>query len=1285
MSLLNAIKAFVNPPDDGEFGQRESNSNTDNKPVTKTGGSNGDTSADTTESVPDTTDSEVDDELQEYASENEDADAPKTPDSQDTSVQPKSQVEGEYWPYMFQPTDKTLISDYEISQAGHPITENGVDTDEDEVYMGEWPRSMVETRQHRDKPTTWIGYQDDPIKKVDAGGIAHEYLFRHSTIFGETGQGKTTLLMNMMLQWINAGYGTCFIDPKGAGDAKELIQRIPNRRLDDVIWIEPGSQREKMIGFNLLETDSEPGDEEWHSEVQELVEQFTEVIKNTENSDGAIINEVTEEVTRYLVRQEYNYNVLDLYTILFNEDDRKKLPELETDQFGKQALQSVANKEEDQLESIKRRVRPWVTDVTTRKILDIRDTGVNLTKAIEDGKILIVKTDNIPDESVTQMFVTAMVRRIWSTIKRRNINEGNFDPYFLVVDEFDKVAVDRLGIGEILSEARAFKFSITLATQQPSSLDKDVQQGVFKNSKNIFTFSPGSHEDARTLSAELGDEIDATALKNLGKYRIAGQIMADGQPNPVILDAFPPYPPLHTKSKAEEIIQKSLDRYGKKQGSKSWDDDSEVFEEYGIVDEDEKKKDENQLQINSDVSIPIDEFLRAIFLAQVKKPTRTFDGKDYVSTDDLKDLLEKRYSTTLNSNFHNSVNEKISDELLDRKMDNDVYARLTDKGKAKSFRQDTGQGGSAGKSAHRRLLALAWKDFTRLGYDMNLPNQEEWDGEDPPDGVATPPILPFEDADNPAEFEELQTTLQSEYPQLYDLFESSVVSVEAESTTLQKPFQTVKNLAKAINRDQKCALVVKEKADGSYEEDPYEKNSPEQVLEKNAQRVYNIFQNPPFVSGMDDDGNRKFYTQSTNLNLKGGGVALRKDDGSHTVWVEDGNKVILKNDDDDEDTVAFRDGEKILNEPLPSNFNYYYEKDKRSNLVVVKNSKQEVIAEYDTVKQMENDGWAKIKPPAIPEFFFDANDDGWMPPAEDWVIMAKPRAINPEYDDESLYIYNPDPDPGEDKFEPLITDGGQSGDDGEDENTISPPTIGGNQDDSPTETPQKDEETETSTSPTSETDAETSSQTVEQDEQEQDKDDTSSDSKPDSEKDDDANDIDNDADWVDSYQGGDDTDAMNTSDDATETVKPTDDDPDDNNSPKPTSAETMTDSTDDETNNDTSQETTSTKPTTGRPTTDDNTDDVAENQSEKPTTEKPSTSTTKSTAEEETLEEKQDEEEQTAVPPTESDEQDKQEDTDETIPPDEDKPTKESESDETTDESEDDDEWDDFTDSSIDI
>jgi len=83
-------------------------------------------------------------------------------------------------------------------------------------------------------------------------GIKTDDRRRHVYIIGQTGTGKTTLQMNMMISDILAGHGMGFVDPHGEM-AERLLHYIPESRIKDVIYFNPADM-EHPIAFNAIET-----------------------------------------------------------------------------------------------------------------------------------------------------------------------------------------------------------------------------------------------------------------------------------------------------------------------------------------------------------------------------------------------------------------------------------------------------------------------------------------------------------------------------------------------------------------------------------------------------------------------------------------------------------------------------------------------------------------------------------------------------------------------------------------------------------------------------------------------------------------------------------------------------------------------------------------------------------------------------------------------------------------------------------------------------------------------
>ncbi|MEK7499012.1 MAG: DUF87 domain-containing protein, partial [Patescibacteria group bacterium] len=74
---------------------------------------------------------------------------------------------------------------------------------------------------------------------------------RHLYLIGQTGTGKTTMFLNMIIQDIYAGHGVGVIDPHG-DLIEEILQHIPSERAKDVVLFDP-RDKDMPLGFNILE------------------------------------------------------------------------------------------------------------------------------------------------------------------------------------------------------------------------------------------------------------------------------------------------------------------------------------------------------------------------------------------------------------------------------------------------------------------------------------------------------------------------------------------------------------------------------------------------------------------------------------------------------------------------------------------------------------------------------------------------------------------------------------------------------------------------------------------------------------------------------------------------------------------------------------------------------------------------------------------------------------------------------------------------------------------------
>ncbi len=102
-----------------------------------------------------------------------------------------------------------------------------------------------------------IGMQHDPGSLFKQGElvIQPDARRKHMAIFGTTGAGKSTLMLNMIATDVAAGMGCTVIDPHGQLVEEILTNHIPRWRSDDVIYFNPKDPA-RAIPLNLLDSPS---------------------------------------------------------------------------------------------------------------------------------------------------------------------------------------------------------------------------------------------------------------------------------------------------------------------------------------------------------------------------------------------------------------------------------------------------------------------------------------------------------------------------------------------------------------------------------------------------------------------------------------------------------------------------------------------------------------------------------------------------------------------------------------------------------------------------------------------------------------------------------------------------------------------------------------------------------------------------------------------------------------------------------------------------------------------
>jgi hypothetical protein len=387
-------------------------------------------------------------------------------------------------------------------------------------------------------------------------------------LFGMTGTGKSTEQKNILLQFIQKGFGVCFIDPKGDA-VKEFVQEIPEWREDDIIYIEPGSKEfDRVVGLNFLETSHEPGDPAYDREVTSIVNDLTAILKGGEYW-GPKMEEITTNIARAMIRSELNFTLLDMYYVLLEDESRQAFANRVADEGFEnihQYTKRIAEMDYEEVDAVVRRIQSWVEDPISRGIVAHREGTVNLTEAVDDQKIILVDV-SVDSTDIKEVVTTAIMRRIWAAIKARDEDEEDRPPFITLIDEFDDVATAEMNIEKMLSKARAGKMGVALACQNPSQIEADsVREQMFGNARTLNTFGLGDPPDAELVAKRLGDT-EYDDIIGLPDYNVITRILMETDEGPQVSDplpvkTFPDYPPIRSAREADQLIDRSLEQYG---------------------------------------------------------------------------------------------------------------------------------------------------------------------------------------------------------------------------------------------------------------------------------------------------------------------------------------------------------------------------------------------------------------------------------------------------------------------------------------------------------------------------------------------------------------------------------------------------------------------------------------------------------------------------------------------------------------------------------------------------
>jgi CxxC-x17-CxxC domain-containing protein len=387
-------------------------------------------------------------------------------------------------------------------------------------------------------------------------GIKLDDRRRHFYIVGKTGMGKSALLRNMAVQDIQEGHGICFVDPHGE-IAEELLDFIPENRVKDVIYFNP-ADIDHPVAFNVMESvDVECR----HLVASGLMGVFKKIWPDVWSARMEYI--LNNSILALL---EYpDSTLLGINRLLADSDYRQKVIERLTDpvikafwvqEFGRYTQRY----EVEAAAAIQNKIGQFISAPLIRNIVGQIKTSFNIREVMDNEKILILNLSKGKiGEDASRLLGGLLITKLQlAAMSRVDIPEEKRKDFFLYVDEFQNFATE--SFVNVLSEARKYRLSLTLAHQYITQMEEEVRDAVFGNVGTIISFRVGA-EDAEYLEKEFIPEITAQDLVNLPKYSVYLKLMIDGVAGrPFSAETLSPFEKPETSEK-EKIIEMSRQKY----------------------------------------------------------------------------------------------------------------------------------------------------------------------------------------------------------------------------------------------------------------------------------------------------------------------------------------------------------------------------------------------------------------------------------------------------------------------------------------------------------------------------------------------------------------------------------------------------------------------------------------------------------------------------------------------------------------------------------------------------
>ncbi|RLF38422.1 MAG: hypothetical protein DRN21_05190, partial [Thermoplasmata archaeon] len=319
--------------------------------------------------------------------------------------------------------------------------------------------------------------------------ITLDDLLRHQYVIGATGSGKSTLIINEVLDAFRQGLCTWVLDPHG-DLAYDIVEAIYPEDLSRVFLFDPLKVKFSLNPFELPRYNDS---EQRSMMVERMVGEIVNFMKRMygEKYWGPSLNRIFQNALRELYSRDDSPTFEEMLNLVKEKLDKEDFEEFydELDALPRGRTDAVINK-----------LEPFVKNEVLRKIFCRKVSTVDVEELLSPGLVIWRLSKGELSEMNSGLIGSALITRLWLSVVSRE--RGERLPVFLAIDEFQNFAHLET-LGDLVTEGRKYGVGLLLAHQHTEQVPSRMLADILGNTATKIIFRVPQN-DARTISNSLG-------------------------------------------------------------------------------------------------------------------------------------------------------------------------------------------------------------------------------------------------------------------------------------------------------------------------------------------------------------------------------------------------------------------------------------------------------------------------------------------------------------------------------------------------------------------------------------------------------------------------------------------------------------------------------------------------------------------------------------------------------------------------------------------------------------